>query len=162
MRLTRLVACLLWLVVASQPLAAQRHSSGRSGGSTHVRGYTRHDGTYVHPYTRSAPRSYATPRSYAAPRAHAAPRAYTTPRSYTAPRNGPRDSRGRMHRSREAKDEFLRRTGYPRGRPGYVVDHIIPLCAGGADAPSNMQWQTVEAAKVKDGQERAQCSRAKH
>jgi len=56
----------------------------------------------------------------------------------------------------------LRRTGYPRGRPGYVVDHIVPLCAGGADAPTNMQWQTVEAAKMKDGQERAQCSRAKH
>jgi len=30
-----------------------------------------------------------------------------------------------------------------------VVDHIVPLCAGGADAPSNMQWQTVEAAKAR-------------
>jgi hypothetical protein len=53
----------------------------------------------------------------------------------------------------------LRRTGYPHGRPGYVVDHIVPLCAGGADAASNMQWQTVEEAKVKDRQERAMCSR---
>jgi hypothetical protein len=50
-------------------------------------------------------------------------------------------------------------TGYARGRPGYVVDHVVPLCAGGADAPSNMQWQTVEAAKVKDHQERAMCAR---
>ena len=53
----------------------------------------------------------------------------------------------------------MRRSGYPRGRPGYVVDHIVPLCAGGADAPSNMQWQTVDAAKVKDRQERAMCAR---
>lgn len=159
MRLTRLVASLVWfsVVAAPQSVSAQRRS-----GSTHVRGYTRHDGTYVHPYTRSAPRSYTTPHSYSAPRSHAAPRAYTKPRSYTAPRNGPRDSRGRIHRSREAKDEFLRRTGYPHGRPGYVVDHVVPLCAGGADAPSNMQWQTVEEGKVKDRQERATCAARRH
>jgi hypothetical protein len=34
--------------------------------------------------------------------------------------------------------------------PGYVVDHITPLKRGGADSPSNMQWQTKEAAKAKD------------
>ena len=75
-------------------------------------------------------------------------------RTYSAP-----NSRGRLHRSAEAKEEFLRRTGYPQGRKGYVVDHIVPLCAGGADASSNMQWQTVEEAKVKDRQERAMCAR---
>ena len=32
----------------------------------------------------------------------------------------------------------------------HVIDHIIPLKRGGADAPSNMQWQTKEAAKAKD------------
>ena len=41
--------------------------------------------------------------------------------------------------------------------PGYVVDHVVPLCAGGADHPSNMQWQTVAQAKLKDVTERAQC-----
>ena len=61
-------------------------------------------------------------------------------------------------RSQSAKDDFMRRTGYPHGRSGYVVDHIVPLCAGGVDAPSNMQWQSVEAARVKDRQERATCS----
>lgn len=51
-------------------------------------------------------------------------------------------------------------TGQPRGPcPGYVVDHITPLCAGGRDAPDNMQWQTVEAGKLKDKDEHAQCRR---
>ena len=49
-------------------------------------------------------------------------------------------------------------TGQPRVPcPGYVVDHIIPLCGGGADAPSNMQWQTIEDGKLKDKEERTQC-----
>ena len=46
---------------------------------------------------------------------------------------------------------------YPNGRPGYVIDHIVPLACRGADAPSNMQWQTVEAAKLKDKTERVGC-----
>lgn len=45
--------------------------------------------------------------------------------------------------------------------PGWVVDHIKPLCAGGPDHPTNMQWQTVEEAKAKDRQERKLCS-ARH
>jgi hypothetical protein len=48
--------------------------------------------------------------------------------------------------------------GHIRGKcPGYVIDHITPLCAGGADRWSNMQWQTVTEAKVKDRQERELC-----
>jgi hypothetical protein len=61
-----------------------------------------------------------------------------------------RDSHGRIKRSEEAKREFMQQTGYPHGRPGYVVDHIIPLKRGGADSPSNMQWQTIADAKAKD------------
>lgn len=41
--------------------------------------------------------------------------------------------------------------------PGYVVDHVKPLCSGGADHPNNMQWQTVAEAKIKNRAERAQC-----
>jgi hypothetical protein len=46
-------------------------------------------------------------------------------------------------------------TGAPSGKcPGYVIDHIQALAVGGADDPSNMQWQTKEAAKAKDKWER--------
>jgi hypothetical protein len=34
--------------------------------------------------------------------------------------------------------------------PGYVIDHLVPLKRDGADAASNMQWQTTAAAKAKD------------
>lgn len=34
--------------------------------------------------------------------------------------------------------------------PGYIVDHIIPLCKCGKDKVANMQWQTIAEAKAKD------------
>jgi hypothetical protein len=42
--------------------------------------------------------------------------------------------------------------------PGYVIDHVWPLCAGGADDPANMQWQTVAAAERKDVWEHRVCA----
>lgn len=51
-------------------------------------------------------------------------------------------------------------TGRTRGAcPGYVVDHIEPLCADGPDNPGNMQWQTVKEGKEKDRKEREMCRR---
>jgi hypothetical protein len=38
-----------------------------------------------------------------------------------------------------------------------VIDHVNPLACGGADAPSNMQWETAAEAKAKDRTERAGC-----
>jgi hypothetical protein len=47
----------------------------------------------------------------------------------------------------------------PRGPcPGYVVDHIVPLCAGGADLQANMQWQTLADSLAKDAGERHYCA----
>src|SRR5205085_4214831 len=62
-----------------------------------------------------------------------------------------------VHRSAAARHAFERQTGYPHGRPGYVIDHIIPLACGGPDTPSNMQWQTVADARAKDKVERLHC-----
>ena len=105
------------------------------------------------PGTR-APRTASRVRS--ATSRTSAPRT-TAPRSSRAAAGVTRNSRGRIARSEEAKRAFMRQTGYANGRPGYVVDHIKPLACGGADAPSNMQWQTVEAAKAKDKVERKGC-----
>ena len=68
----------------------------------------------------------------------------------------PRDSKGRIERSSKATSAFKSQhacpsTGKHSGAcPGYVIDHVTPLKRGGADSPSNMQWQTKEAAKAKD------------
>jgi len=67
-----------------------------------------------------------------------------------------RKSRGQISRSSAAKRQFQHShpcpsTGKASGAcPGYVIDHVKPLKRGGADAPSNMQWQTKEAARAKD------------
>lgn len=67
-----------------------------------------------------------------------------------------RDSHGKIARSSKAKNNFKKEqpcpsTGKSSGAcKGYVIDHVQPLKRGGADSPSNMQWQTKEAAKEKD------------
>lgn len=33
---------------------------------------------------------------------------------------------------------------------GYVINHVVPLACGGLDSPKNMQWQTLQASKLKD------------
>jgi 5-methylcytosine-specific restriction endonuclease McrA len=79
------------------------------------------------------------------------------------PRTHSSSHKPKVKRSMRAKDLFKHShpcpsTGKSRGAcPGYVIDHIIPLCAGGADVPSNMQWQTAAAAKAKDATERREC-----
>lgn len=40
---------------------------------------------------------------------------------------------------------------------GWEIDHIEPLKCGGADAPANMQWLTVEAHKAKTAREAKLC-----
>jgi hypothetical protein len=66
------------------------------------------------------------------------------------------DSHGKIKRNPEARHAFRHShpcpsTGRTSGAcPGYVIDHVQALKHGGADAPSNMQWQTTAAAKAKD------------
>ncbi len=44
---------------------------------------------------------------------------------------------------------------------GYVIDRVIPLVCGGADAPENMQWQTLAAAKEKARWEKIGCRKGR-
>ena len=66
-------------------------------------------------------------------------------------------------RSTKAKNLFKQShpcpsTGKSKGScPNYIIDHVKPLACGGADEPSNMQWQTKSEAKVKDRWERKAC-----
>ena len=63
----------------------------------------------------------------------------------------------RKKRNYAIRNRFRRNTGYPNGRPGYEVDHIVPLCAGGADAIYNMQWLSVSAHKRKTRNDVRRC-----
>jgi hypothetical protein len=64
-----------------------------------------------------------------------------------------------VYRSRARRNLFRRMSGYPKGRPGYVVDHIVPLTCGGCDVPSNMQWQTLADSRAKDKTEKSGCGK---
>src|SRR5258705_13714753 len=139
---------LIALVVALSFLVTLTMSAGAGQKkAVHVKEYKRKDGTTVKAHDRQPPKENATKVAKAKKESSAKTSAVTTAR----------DERGRIQRSAAARHAFARQTGYPNGRPGYVIDHIIPLACGGADDPSNMQWQTVEAAKAKDRVERAGC-----
>ena len=141
------------------------HSGSRSkssGSSVHVRSSTKKDGTHVEAHTRSAPHT-STKSNGKSSSSHPRP---TSTTSSTSEKSTSRKSQevavgrtaaGKIARSEEAKRNFMRQTGYPNGRPGYVIDHIRPLACGGLDASSNMQWQTAAEAKAKDKTERIGC-----
>ena len=117
--------------------------------------------SHSHSYSSRSHRSYSSHRNYGPrtyhPRAYA-PRTYhTLPRTYVSPRA--RDEHGRFIRSSSARARFMRQTGYPGGRSGFVVDHIVPLACGGSDSPANMQWQRIEQGHAKDRLERRSCTR---
>lgn len=67
------------------------------------------------------------------------------------------------HRSQAVLHQFQKlhpcpATGLRTGAcPGYVKDHVYPLCAGGADAVDNLQWQMVTDAHIKDKWEWSLC-----
>jgi hypothetical protein len=67
-------------------------------------------------------------------------------------------------RSAAVRAEFVRSNPCPdpsagKRCKGFVVDHVIPLCAGGADAIGNLQWQSQRDSYRKDAEERRLCKR---
>ncbi|MCL2831386.1 MAG: HNH endonuclease [Betaproteobacteria bacterium] len=73
------------------------------------------------------------------------------------------DAGAAQKRSAKAKAEFRKlhpcpATGKTKGKcPGYQIDHIIPLCSGGADHSGNMQWLGTKAHKAKTKKDRQEC-----
>jgi hypothetical protein len=144
MRFTRVVLALVAacsiIAVGSDPSAAKG-----SKGSGHSTKASAPKSPSSKSHERRTPKSTSTSKPKASKSSRKAPVAVA------------RDDKGRIKRSEVARHAFEVQTGYPHGRPGYVIDHIKPLACGGADEPSNMQWQTSEAAKAKDRVERAGC-----
>ncbi len=135
---------ILVFAVCTSTLSFARGGGGhKSGGGHSSRSYSPRS----HSSGSHTSKSY-TSRSYS-------PKAQSTKSSYRqhtskAAYGVQRDSKGKIKRSASAKHDFMKQSGHPNGRPGYVVDHVVPLKRGGADAPSNMQWQTKAEAKAKD------------
>jgi hypothetical protein len=184
MRFVRVVSLIFAALVLAGAADAQKSHSSRSGAPK-SRSLVPHSGTgsshkgghYTAPRASTRAPTFKVPKPRApsakalkpkAPKTPKAPKS-TTP-SVRAPRApkaaapstaGPakRTSKGKIARSEEAKRTFEKQTGFPRGRPGYVIDHKVPLACGGADSPSNMQWQTVAEGKAKDKVERVGCGK---
>jgi len=72
---------------------------------------------------------------------------------YTSAHQIPRTDTGEINRSATAVRQFKKTTGFPKGRPGYEIDHITPLYKGGCDSQENMQWLTIEDHRKKTGRE---------
>ncbi len=64
-----------------------------------------------------------------------------------------------LERHKDAKKEFMRRSGYPHGRKGYVVDYVVTPACGGKEEPSNLQWLPEVEARALDLREGRSCGR---
>lgn len=62
-----------------------------------------------------------------------------------------------QERSRAQVRAFLQQQGLEQTPEGYEVDHIVPLCAGGRDAPENMQLLTREQHREKTRHDLRRC-----
>lgn len=157
MRSALLSAPLAFALVIS-PAAIARGGSSHSG-SSHTSSHSESSHTGSHSggsHSASHSGSFHSGGAHSASRAsssHSSGAKSSASHSYPGVK---RDSRGKIVRDPHAKEAFRKTnpcpsTGKTYGNcPGYVVDHVQALKHGGADDPSNMQWQTRQAAKEKD------------
>ena len=148
-RLFRIVVLFLGCIVATplRPALAQE-------SPIYVKKYTKQDNPVVKveqeptkPARRAAQPPTATQNTQ---------KKKETPGSSTAV-EAPRGLSPRAERSAAARQAFERQTGYANGRPGYLVEHIVPLSCGGTDTPGNMQWLTLAEARRKNKLDSARC-----
>jgi hypothetical protein len=146
-------AGLLLVLSIVTPATASRGSDSTGRSHSHSSPHTR---SYNGNHHSSRADSSSTGRSHSRSSSRTRTHRSTHRARRTTSSSVNRDSRGRIRRSSTAKHAFERQqpcpsTGRSSGAcPGYVVDHVRPLECGGADAPSNMQWQTIAAGKAKD------------
>jgi hypothetical protein len=137
------------------------HTPRSSTGRSESRSSERSESSSIRSAERiSEPRTSTERSTVAAPRSDATVTHYShvpTGTAWLSKYTAAGNPVHRYHRSFEAKKQFWEMTGHPHGWPGHVVDHVNPLACGGADAPSNMQWQTIAEAKAKDKVERIGC-----
>ena len=152
----RFAAITLVGLVACFGLGAQAKDASRSDHEGTTRSLVR---SHSHSTTHAAPKSssHNSTRSSFGSHPHNSPHTAPTRSSHGKAAPGvARDAHGKIARSPQALLQFKNShacpgTGKTYGScPGYVVDHVVPLKRGGADAPNNMQWQTKQAAKQKD------------
>lgn len=93
---------LLALAPVLSLLAPSTLDAKGSGGTVHVKGYTKKDGTHVNGYDRKAPKS--KPEKAATPK--------RTPAVSTASTTTEGDSHGKIKRSESAKHAFEVQSGY--------------------------------------------------
>jgi len=75
----------------------------------------------------------------------------------------PRDVDGSISRSPRVLSKFQKAFPCPLTNkrsgtcPGFVKDHIRPLCSGGQDSVANLKWSEVGYSKLRDVQELRLC-----
>jgi len=126
----------LTILISSSAFAQSHHSTNHSSYSGTKHHSSSYNKTYKKKNSSTSYHKSTSPKVKSSNKSHA----------YGVQR----DSHGKIKRSSSARHAFMKQTGYPHGRPGYIIDHIKPLKEGGCDCPENMQWQTKEAAKAKD------------
>lgn len=155
LKINRFVICAsLCIALACGSAFGRGHGGGGRSHSSYHSSSPRSSGYHY----RTSSSSYRVPRSgsYLSTRAYSTHPSYSrhpnTRTSYGAMRN----AHGRIARSSRTKHSFERQHPCPStdrtsgACSGYVIDHVRALKRGGADDPSNMQWQTTQDAKAKD------------
>ena len=163
--------------------------SHSSGGTVHVSGYTRSNGTHVSGYDRPSPSQnsvksvkHVNSVQWASPEAlkvfgkpgdtvgssKAKVSKSGAADNYRDGKGVMRDGKtGKIYRRQAAKHEFMKNnpcpsTGLTSGScPGYAIDHIKPLYAGGSDLPHNMQFLSIDEHKEKTNADLLRYGRSK-